>query len=84
MKIAVVNFSGNVGKTTISRHLLMPRIPGAELIAIENINADESHRGQSLRGRQFGQPTHGGVVLIGGEDVPERLQIRTGEGFKPG
>src|SRR6478609_8135852 len=55
MKIAVINFSGNVGKTTIARHLLLPRIPGAELIAIESINADENHDGQSLRGRQFGE-----------------------------
>ena len=53
MKIAVINFSGNVGKTTIARHLLMPRIEGAELIAVESLNADEG-QGQSLRGRQFG------------------------------
>jgi hypothetical protein len=29
MKIAVTNFSGNVGKTTLARHLLLPRIGGA-------------------------------------------------------
>lgn len=28
MKVAVINFSGNVGKTTIARHLLLPRMPG--------------------------------------------------------
>lgn len=28
MKLAVINFSGNVGKTTVARHLLAPRIPG--------------------------------------------------------
>ena len=41
MKVAVINFSGNVGKSTIARHLLTPRIEGAELISIESINADE-------------------------------------------
>ena len=41
MKIAVINFSGNVGKTTVARHLLLPRIRGAELIAVESLNADE-------------------------------------------
>lgn len=46
MKIAVLNFSGNVGKSTIARHLLLPRIPGAELIAIESINAADEHQGQ--------------------------------------
>ena len=42
MKIAVINFSGNVGKSTVARHLLLPRIAGAELIAVESINSDES------------------------------------------
>jgi hypothetical protein len=55
MKIAVINFSGNVGKTTIARHLLLPRLPaGTELISVESINADEG-QGQSLRGHQFGE-----------------------------
>lgn len=36
MKVAVINFSGNVGKTTIARHLLAPRIPGAEVVSIES------------------------------------------------
>ena len=28
MKLAVINFSGNVGKTTVARHLLAPAHPG--------------------------------------------------------
>jgi len=28
MKVAVINFSGNVGKTTVARHLLAPRMEG--------------------------------------------------------
>ena len=51
MKVAVINFSGNVGKTTVAEHLLLPRIQGAELISIESINADGG-RGQALRGRR--------------------------------
>ena len=54
MKVAVINFSGNVGKSTIARHLLLPRIETAELIVIESLNADEG-LGQALRGRQFGE-----------------------------
>jgi hypothetical protein len=54
MKIAVINFSGNVGKSTVARHLLLPRIGGAELISVESLNADDS-QGQALRGRQFGE-----------------------------
>ena len=81
MKIAVINFSGNVGKTTISRHLLMPRIDGAELIAIESINADEGHQGQSLRGRQFGelqeymQTVDNVVVDIGASNVEDLMAL---------
>ena len=41
MKIAVINFSGNAGKSTVARYLLLPRIPGADLITIESLNADE-------------------------------------------
>ncbi len=39
MKIAVINFSGNVGKSTVARHLLMPRVEGADLISVESLNA---------------------------------------------
>jgi hypothetical protein len=80
MKIAVINFSGNVGKTTVARHLLLPRIPGAELIAIESINADEG-QGQALRGRQFGelqeylQTVDRVVVDIGASNVEDLLAL---------
>jgi hypothetical protein len=78
MKIAVINFSGNVGKSTVARHLLLPRLPGAELIAIESLNADEG-QGQALRGRQYGelqeylQTVSSVVVDIGASNVEELL-----------
>lgn len=80
MRVAVINFSGNVGKTTVARHLLLPRIPGAELIAIETINADEG-QGQALRGRQFGelqeylQTVEHVVVDIGASNVEDLLAL---------
>ncbi|MBZ8143267.1 StbB, partial [Rubrivivax gelatinosus] len=49
MKVAVISFSGNVGKTTIARHLLAPRIPGAQLIAVESINAEDGEAADALR-----------------------------------
>jgi hypothetical protein len=42
LKIAVVNNSGNVGKSTICDTLLKPRLEGAEVIRIESINSDGS------------------------------------------
>ena len=84
MKIAVLNFSGNVGKTTVARHLLLPRIPGAELIAVESVNADgETHGGNTLalRGRQFAawqeylQTIDSAVVDIGASNLDELLGL---------
>ena len=78
MKIAVINFSGNVGKTTIARHLLAPRITGAEVISIESINADDG-QAAPLRGNQFGQlqeylqTVDNVVVDIGASNVEDLL-----------
>lgn len=80
MKLAVINFSGNVGKSTIARHLLAPRLPGARVIAIESINADEGQT-QTMRGFQFGelqeylQGVDDVVVDIGASNVEELMRL---------
>ncbi len=80
MKVAVINFSGNVGKTTVARHLLAPRIEGAELIAVESINAGDGQV-TSIRGRQFGdlqeylQTVENAVVDIGASNVEDLLAV---------
>jgi len=80
MKLAVINFSGNVGKSTITRHLLAPRLPGARVITVESINADEGQE-QSLRGFQFGelqeylQAVDDVVVDIGASNVEELMRL---------
>jgi len=80
MKVAVINFSGNVGKTTVARHLLAPRIDGAEVIAVESINADDGQT-QTVRGRQFGelqeylQTVDNVVVDIGASNVEDLLAL---------
>jgi len=50
MRVAVINFSGNVGKSTLARHLLAPRL-NTELIAVETINADEG--GENIKASQY-------------------------------
>jgi len=78
MKVAVINFSGNVGKTTVAVHLLAPRIQGARVIAIESINAEDGQT-DALRGRQFGelqeylQTADNVIVDIGASNVEELL-----------
>lgn len=57
MKVVVVNFTGNSGKTTISDNLLVPRVGGLRF-AIETINAgasDTASEIERLKGRQFGE-----------------------------
>ena len=80
MKLAVISFSGNVGKTTIARHLLAPRVPGAKVLSIESINAD-ADQDQVMRGRQFAelqeylQVFQDVVVDIGASNVEDLLAL---------
>lgn len=80
MKIAVINFSGNVGKSTVARHLLLPRIARAELVAVESLNSHEG-AGQGLRGHQFAelqeylQTVDSAVVDIGASNVEELMSL---------
>ena len=79
MKIGVINFSGNVGKTTLSRHLLSPRMNHAEIISIESINSNGSDE-TALRGKEFGTVqnqlhiTDDLVVDIGASNVEDFLK----------
>jgi len=52
-KVAVINFSGNVGKTTIARNLFAPRL-NAKVVAIESINSD-GQEDEMLRAKQYGE-----------------------------
>jgi hypothetical protein len=80
MKVAVINFSGNVGKTTVARHLLLPRIQGAELISVESVNADEGkttalHGGQFAELQEYLQTVDSAVVDIGASNVEQLLSL---------
>lgn len=80
MKLAVINFSGNVGKSTVARHLLAPRIPGCEFVAVESINADDG-KPMTIRGRQFAQlqeylqTVSDLVVDVGASNVEDLLAL---------
>jgi aminoglycoside N3'-acetyltransferase len=80
MKIAVINFSGNVGKSTVARHLLQPRIDGADLISVESLNATAGQT-QTIRGRQFAdlqeylQTVTSAVIDIGASNVEQLLEL---------
>jgi hypothetical protein len=58
MKIAVLNFSGNVGKTTVAAHLLKPRMADAPVYSIESVNVGADANGidaERMKGKQFGE-----------------------------
>lgn len=80
MKIAVINFSGNVGKSTVARHLLSPRMKNAQLIAVESINSDGS-QDEAIRGKQFGELLEAlalmddAVVDIGASNVEDFVNL---------
>lgn len=56
MKIAVINFSGNVGKSTLAANLLLPRIDSARIFSIESSNVDAGADGvevERMLGKQY-------------------------------
>ena len=56
MKIAVTNFCGTVGKTTVAAHLLSPRMNDAPVFAIESVNETAEGLGvdvEKIRGDRF-------------------------------
>ncbi|WP_175983020.1 StbB family protein [Caballeronia zhejiangensis] len=59
MKIAVLNYSGSVGKTVAAHHLLKPRMPDAAFFSVETINQSASDLGalgvSQLQGKKFGE-----------------------------
>lgn len=80
MKTAVINFSGNVGKSTVAKHLLAPRIRDADYISVESINADEGD-GANIRGKQFGELTQqlmmsdAAIIDIGSSNVEDFMKL---------
>lgn len=56
MKIAIVNYTGTVGKTTVAAHLLSPRMGHAPIFAIETINETAAGMGvdvDQIKGAKF-------------------------------
>ncbi|MBS3965573.1 MAG: plasmid stability protein StbB [Methylomonas sp.] len=56
MKVAVMSYTGTVGKTTIATHVLSPRMKEAQIIAVESINETSEGLGvavEKLKGDKF-------------------------------
>ncbi|GAL13511.1 stability protein StdB [Vibrio astriarenae] len=82
MKLCIVNFSGNVGKSIISQHLLKPRFENSEIIAVESINSDGTDD-EKIKGKRFSAIMdklfhHEHVIVdVGASNVEDFLQQMT-------
>jgi hypothetical protein len=83
MKVAIINFSGNVGKTTIARQLLAPRMQATQF-AVETINvgaSDDAGATERIRGKEFGSlqeelmQIDSAIVDIGASNVEEFIKL---------
>lgn len=84
MKVAVINFSGNVGKTTVAGHLLKPRMGDAQIFSVESLNVDASADGlevEKMRGKKFGDLQEqlmmldSAIIDVGASNVEEFLKM---------
>lgn len=84
MRICVINFSGNVGKTTLATHLLQPRMPKAQLFSVESLNVDADGDGvdvQRIRGKRFADlqaemlTRDHAIVDVGASNVEDFVQL---------
>ena len=67
-KVAVMIFSGKVGKTAVAAHLLKPCMGDAPIFSIESINAGANAQlvdVEKMRGKKFGTPGFTGHMGAG-------------------
>ena len=84
MKVAVINFSGNVGKTMIASHLLKMKQADAKVFSVESINTGADAEGievEKIRGKKFGELVdelmllENAIVDVGASNVEEFIKL---------
>ena len=84
MKIAVMNFSGNVGKTTVAGQLLKPRMPEAQIFSIESINSGADADGldvDKMKGNKYAElikkitKLDSAIIDVGASNVEDFLKL---------
>lgn len=86
MKIAMLNFSGNTGKSTLSKNLFAPNLPGSKRITIETINAGAGGADLELSAKRFKElaeellilgPDEHAVIDIGSSNIETVIRQMT-------
>jgi len=84
VKVVVINFCGNVGKTTISGQLLKPRMNNAPIFSVESLNVDATSDGiqvERFKGKKFGELIDGimlakdAIIDVGASNVEEFIKF---------
>lgn len=84
MKVAVLNFSGNVGKTLVAGQLLKPRIADAPIFSIESLNIDAAADGlevEKMKGKRFGDlqeqlmRLENAIIDVGASNVEDFIKL---------
>lgn len=84
MKVAVMNFSGNVGKTTVAGQLLKPRMGNAPIYSVESINQGADSDGlevEKMKGKKFGElvdelmALDSAIIDVGASNVEDFLKL---------
>ncbi|ECO4312776.1 hypothetical protein AB0001_004773 [Salmonella enterica] len=79
MKVAIINFSGNNGKTTLGDNLFVPRIPDALYLTVESINAGSE--AEKVRGKDFGvileemMMSEKAIIDVGASNVEDLMKL---------
>lgn len=81
MKIAIMNLSGNVGKSTIAKQLLGPRMPDAAIFSVETVNADDGGADATVSGKKFGELQEAvmiaddAIVDVGASNIEDFIRL---------
>ena len=88
MKIVLINYSGNVGKTTLAVHLFSPRMGAVEFVAVETVNASDADTAgltvAQVQGKQF-EPiferllTQDNLIIDVGASNAEAFMLKMGQ-----
>jgi hypothetical protein len=84
MKIAIINFSGNTGKTTMAAQVFAPRMPSAKYFSIESLNVGADSDGldvEKVKGKRYGELVDqlmmidDAIIDVGASNVEDFLKM---------
>jgi hypothetical protein len=81
MKVVLINFSGNVGKSTLATNLLASRMNKPERFQIESLNTGGDPEALKIKGARFGQlvesvmKANDAIIDVGASNVEDFIDL---------